>query len=114
MCSGLFGILGLLFMRETYGPVILQKKTIRLRKETGNEELRSKLDIGLSNKDFFLRSIVRPCKMLIFSPVVLGTSVYVGVVYGYVGDSLILIYSLRSGLPRALSNIPHFIPLTRQ
>ncbi|CZR55956.1 related to multidrug resistant protein [Phialocephala subalpina] len=83
MLSGTFGISGLIFMRETYGPTILQKKTKRLQKETGNMELRSKLDVGLSPKDYFLHSIVRPTKMLIFSPVVLGTAIYVGVVYGY-------------------------------
>jgi len=70
-------------MRETYAPTILYKKTIRLRKETGNPELRSKLDIGLSPKDFFIRSIIRPAKMLILSPIVLSTSLYVGVVYRY-------------------------------
>jgi MFS family permease len=70
-------------MRETYAPVILGRKTRRLQKETGNLQLRSKLDRGLSKKDFFLLSIVRPAKLLIFSPIVLATSIYVGIVYGY-------------------------------
>jgi hypothetical protein len=83
MLSGTFGIMGLAFMRETYAPTILQRKTRRLQKETGNMELRSKLDVGLSPKDYFLHSIVRPTKMLLFSPVVLFTSIYVGVIYGY-------------------------------
>lgn len=83
MVSGTFTILSLIFMRETYGPTILQKKTNRLRRETGNQDLRSKFDIGLSPRDFFMRGIVRPAKMLIYSPIVLSTSVYVGVVYGY-------------------------------
>lgn len=81
--SGTFATLGIIFMRETYGPVILQKKTNRLRKETGNQELRSKFDNGLSPRDFFRRGIIRPAKMLIYSPIVLSTSIYVGVVYGY-------------------------------
>jgi len=83
MISGLFSISSLIFMRETYAVVILQRKTNRLRKETGNMKLRSKLDTGLSTKDFFWRSIVRPAKMLIFSPIVLSLSIYVGVAYGY-------------------------------
>lgn len=83
MVSGTFAILSLIFMRETYGPTILQKKTNRLRKETGNQELRSKFDVGLSPRDFFIRGIIRPAKMLAFSPIVLSTSIYVGVVYGY-------------------------------
>jgi MFS family permease len=83
MLSGTFGILGGIFIRESYAATILQKKTVRLRKETGNLELYSKLDVGLSPKDFFLHSIVRPAKMLIFSPIVLALSLYVGVVYAY-------------------------------
>lgn len=70
-------------MRESYAVTILQRRTNRLRKETGNEELRSKLDVGLSTKDFFLHSIIRPTKMLAFSPIVLALALYVGVVYGY-------------------------------
>jgi MFS family permease len=81
--SGTFTILSLIFMRETYGPIILQKKTNRLRKETGNRDLRSKFDVELSPRYFFIRGLVHPAKMLIYSPIVLSASVYVGVVYGY-------------------------------
>ena len=70
-------------MRETYPPVLLERKASRLRKETGNASLRSKLDSGLSPRDFFKRSIVRPARMLIFSPIVLAMSVFMAVVYGY-------------------------------
>ncbi|TVY14273.1 Efflux pump radE [Lachnellula arida] len=83
MLSGFCTILCFFFMRETYAPTILSRKAARLRKETGNLELRSKLDIGLSTKDFFIRSIIRPAKMLALSPIVLSTSLYVGVIYGY-------------------------------
>lgn len=55
---------------------------MRLRKETGNQELRSKLDSGLSPRDLFLRSIVRPSKMLIFSPIVFLLSLFMAIVYG--------------------------------
>jgi MFS family permease len=83
MLSGLFGLLSLVFMRETYAVVILKRKTLRLQKETGNKELRSKLDVGLSARDFFLHSIIRPMKMLVKSPIVLLLAIYVGVIYGY-------------------------------
>jgi MFS family permease len=83
MVSGVFAISSFIFMRETYAVIILQRKARRLQKETGNLALRSKLDVGLSPKDFFIRSIIRPAKMLIFSPVVLMTSIYVGIAYGY-------------------------------
>lgn len=70
-------------MKETFHPVLLQRKVNRLRKETGNESLRSKLDAGLSPADYFKRSIVRPLKMICLSPIVTGLSIFIGITYGY-------------------------------
>lgn len=70
-------------MKETYAPYILEKKARRLRKETGNDNIRSKLDAGLTPKDFFWFSIVRPTKMLLFSPIVSLLSMYVAITYAY-------------------------------
>ncbi|PSR82796.1 bicyclomycin resistance protein [Coniella lustricola] len=81
--AGFATILMLVCMRETYAPVILERKTNRLRKETGNEMLRSKLDVGLSPSDYFKRGIIRPFKMLLLSPVVTVVALYMAVVYGY-------------------------------
>src|SRR5690606_19361998 len=55
---GFLAVLMPVFMRETYAPVLMERKAARLRKETGNDALRSKLDTGLSPKDLFNRSIV--------------------------------------------------------
>jgi hypothetical protein len=66
----------MLFMRETYPVVILNKKAQRLRKETGNTGLRSTYDLGITPTALITRSIVRPMKMLIFSPIVLLLSIY--------------------------------------
>ncbi|TID18816.1 major facilitator superfamily domain-containing protein [Venturia nashicola] len=74
---------GLFLMKETYAPTILKQKTARLQKETGNMALRSKLDMGLTPGQLFRYSIVRPTKMLAFSPIVLSLSLYVAIVYSY-------------------------------
>ena len=84
----------LIFLRETYAPRILELKTRRLRKESGNEKLRSKLDSGLNPRDLLIRSLVRPTKMLIFSPIVLFLSLYMAVVYGY----LYLLFTTMTGV----------------
>ncbi len=81
--ASVLSVVFFLFIRETYAPVILQRKVERLRKATGNARLRSKLDIGLSPRDYFARGIVRPCKMLLFSPIVVIFAFYMAVVYGY-------------------------------
>ncbi|KAM0429799.1 hypothetical protein ACHAPT_006405 [Fusarium lateritium] len=70
-------------MKESYAPIILERKAIRLRKETGNDRLRSKLDAGLTKNELLKRCIVRPAKMLIFSPICSIFAVYLAIVYGY-------------------------------
>lgn len=70
------------FCRETYGPVLLSRKTSRLIKSTLNNALRSKMDHGLTKKERMIRAIVRPIKMLVFSPIVSLMAVYVALVYG--------------------------------
>lgn len=81
--SGFLSIMCLLFMRETYAPYILKQKVARLQKEAGDMNLRSKLDIGLSPLDLFWRSIKRPLKLLVLSPIVFSLSLYMGIVYAY-------------------------------
>ena len=71
------------FMRETYAPVLLERKTKKLQKETGNINLKSKLASPITTTQFWWLSIVRPMKMLVFSPIVLALSTYMAVVYGY-------------------------------
>lgn len=68
--------------RETFHQTILDKKVVRLRKETGNMELRSKLHSGLPPREVFIRAIARPMKMLFFSPIVFLMSLYISVNYG--------------------------------
>ncbi|KAH7166299.1 major facilitator superfamily domain-containing protein [Dactylonectria macrodidyma] len=81
--SGGLSAIFLVFSGESYAPVILKRKTARLQKETGNPRLRSKLDAGLSPADYFKRGILRPFKMLIFSPVCIICGLYVGLAYAY-------------------------------
>jgi hypothetical protein len=70
------------FLRETYAIALLNQKAKRLRKETGNPNLRSALDLGLTPRELFKKSIFRPMKMLLFSPIVLTLSTYMAFVYG--------------------------------
>lgn len=81
--AGVITIVMVFFMKESYAPVVLQRKTDRLRKETGNQALRSKLDPGLTPQQFFKRGIIRPMKMLVRSPIVALFALYIAIVYGY-------------------------------
>ena len=80
--GGVFGLSLAFVGRETFHQTILNAKVARLRKETGNMQLRSKLDNGLPRKEVFARAIARPMKMLFLSPIVFLMSLYISVCYG--------------------------------
>jgi multidrug resistance protein len=80
--GGVFSIGLFIFTSETYHPVILERKAARLRKETGNPNLRSKLTLDVPPKEIVRRSIVRPLKLLFMSPIVLLMSIYISINYG--------------------------------
>lgn len=82
--AGTLSTMFFIFSRETYAPIILQRKVNKMKKDTGNELLRSKLDAGLTPRDFFVRGIVRPIKMILFSPICIFAGVYIALVYGCV------------------------------
>ncbi|KAH7124934.1 major facilitator superfamily domain-containing protein [Dactylonectria estremocensis] len=92
MVGGVIVIVGFLFMRETDAKALLEQKTKRLRKETSNPKLTSKLDPGLTIKELFRVATIRPGKMLLFSPIILCLSLYMAIVYGY-------LYLLFTALP---------------
>ncbi|MCJ1246989.1 hypothetical protein MMC30_004200 [Trapelia coarctata] len=83
MGAGIVTVACFFVISESYSVAILDRKTRKLRKETGNMALKSKLNSGLSSGELFKRSIVRPSKMLFFSPIVLLLSITMAVVYGY-------------------------------
>lgn len=73
----------MIFMKETYHPQIIELKTRQLRKETGDQTLKSKYGSEFAFSKVFARALTRPIKMLFFSPIVLLLSLYVAIVYGY-------------------------------
>jgi hypothetical protein len=75
--------MSLILMSETSSIIILQRKVNRLRAETGNAKLRSKLDTGLTPRQLFKYSIVRPAKMLFRSTICFAISLYIAITYAY-------------------------------
>lgn len=71
-------------MRETNAAILLRRKTDRLIKETGNDKLVPKAKMNETPKEVLRKAIVRPMKMIIFSPIVLLLSLYGGVLFGII------------------------------
>ncbi|KAJ9150380.1 MFS general substrate transporter [Pleurostoma richardsiae] len=80
--SGVCAIATFVLMSETYAPVILQKKVDRLKKETGNQNLHSALDSGMTPSVAIKHSLLRPLKLLMFSPAVLGLALFQAFYFG--------------------------------
>jgi MFS family permease len=75
-------VASIFFLRETNAAVLLAWKAARLRKETGNTALVSKMDRGLDPQQLFMRAIARPTKLLLLSPIVLLLSLLCAFVFG--------------------------------
>jgi multidrug resistance protein len=80
--AGFVATMMLVFTRETYAPVLLQRKVNRLRRETGNTRLSAKNTNALSPGAVLRHAIVRPMKLLALSPIGLICSLYMAIVYG--------------------------------
>ncbi|KAH7390191.1 major facilitator superfamily domain-containing protein [Cadophora sp. MPI-SDFR-AT-0126] len=85
-------ILAFVVLRETYPPVLLERKAAKLRKATGNPNYKSKLASKLTAKEHFRISIFRPLKLLTCYPIVSIMCTYVAVLYG----TLYLLFSTYS------------------
>ncbi|KAL3469747.1 major facilitator superfamily domain-containing protein [Aspergillus californicus] len=81
--GGVIGLGCLVSYRESYAPVLLERKAARLRKETGNTSLHTVHDTGRTPQQVFVDAFTRPVKLLFLSPIVFLFSLFAAVSYGY-------------------------------
>ncbi|PMD28884.1 putative MFS transporter [Hyaloscypha variabilis F] len=82
IAAGVWLAAAVLLMRETYAPIILERKAAQLRKKTGDMALQAKGRQNVSTLVHLGRGLSRPLKLLVLSPVVLLLSIYVAFVFG--------------------------------
>ncbi|THH06667.1 hypothetical protein EW146_g9542 [Bondarzewia mesenterica] len=95
MFAGACTILAMLFLKETYAPILLLKKARRLRKADpeGNKHLYAQAESQKwSFKELLHRTLLRPFNMLMNEPVLVLITIYLSVVYG-------LLYALFEAFP---------------
>ncbi|KAJ5407443.1 hypothetical protein N7465_008727 [Penicillium sp. CMV-2018d] len=72
----------IIFMPETYAPVILKRRAQKLRKDTGNSSIVSPLEIQSRNvREMILITISRPFRMIIHEYIVSLSSLYLALAY---------------------------------
>ncbi|OJJ61030.1 hypothetical protein ASPSYDRAFT_148123 [Aspergillus sydowii CBS 593.65] len=81
--TGVMMILTIIWYRESYGPVVLKRKAARLRKATGNPNLRSAHDVDKFSAQLFMSALARPIKLLFGSPIVFLMALFAATTYGY-------------------------------
>ena len=99
--EGTITLINFVFMRETYGVVIIARKTRALQRSTGNMNLRSRYDQGLTTGRLWRNTLIRPAKMLVFSPIIFLLSLFMAIVYGY-------LYLLFTTFPVVFGEYYHF------
>ncbi|KAL2834367.1 putative MFS transporter [Aspergillus cavernicola] len=83
---GVIGILGVVFIPETYGPVLLQRRARQLAEADGKVYV-SVLEKNQGKKKpsaVFKRALFRPWIFLFLEPIVLVASIYMAIIYGTV------------------------------
>ncbi|KAJ0419627.1 major facilitator superfamily domain-containing protein [Aspergillus carlsbadensis] len=82
--AGTFAVAVELFIKETYAPVIMRRKTARLAKELGRTDLRSAYDPeeGISPANILKQGFKRPILLLFKSPIISFLATYMSICYG--------------------------------
>ena len=72
-----------LIVPETYLPVLQSRRAAKMRKETGNQNIIAKSDIGTKSFKYVIRIVMlRPYRMVATEAVVFFTCLYVSLLYG--------------------------------
>lgn len=78
-------VLGIIFLNETFTPVILGRKAKQLRKETGNMELMTIFEASEEGESLWHKigkNLIRPARLLTGNIIVFVLSLYMALVYG--------------------------------
>ncbi|KAK6087316.1 fluconazole resistance protein 1 [Seiridium cupressi] len=82
--AGVVFVVALFTMRETNATVLLQRKAARLRSSNEDADVVTKGDSRLAARKILLKAILRPTRLLLFSPIVTLLSLYGAVVFSLI------------------------------
>lgn len=96
--------ISVLFLHETYAPVLLMTKAVDMRRRThiwGIHARQEKMEVEF--KEMAQKYFTRPIKMLLTEPIILLVSLYMSFIYG-------LVYALLEAYPFVFENVYHMEP----
>ncbi|KAI0057194.1 MFS general substrate transporter, partial [Artomyces pyxidatus] len=104
IADGIVQILGLFFLKETYAPILLERKAEKIRKDMDEEkanrmQIRTVFQTSKQNwTSFFGKSLVRPFALFIREPIVQALGLYMAFVYGQLYLFITTLPSIYEGL----------------
>ena len=102
--SGLSLAINVFFLPETSAATILFRRAQRIRKITGNTNLRSYAEIEaakVAKKDLLFEAIARPFQLCFTEPVIFVINIYIALIYG-------ILYLFFEAFPIVFEGIYHF------
>lgn len=97
--SFICGILFICFLKETYAPVLLVSKAVKMRRQTSNWAIHAKQDtLEVNFGELLQKYFSRPIQMLVTEPVILLISLYMSFIYG-------LVYALLEAYPYVFESV---------
>ncbi|KAH6720269.1 major facilitator superfamily domain-containing protein [Leptodontidium sp. 2 PMI_412] len=104
--------LTLLFMQETYGPIILVKKAKDLRTRTGNWGIHAKQEqMEVNFKELFVTVFARPMQILFTESIVICVTLYMAFLFGLLYlfiTSYALVFQGVYGMTPGVAGLPFF------
>lgn len=104
--------LELLFLEETYPPVILVNKAADLRRRTKNWGIHAKQEeIEIDLRELLEKNLSRPIRMLFTEPIILALSIYMALVYGVLYGFLAfypVVFQQIHGFSAGVGGLPFF------
>lgn len=96
--------LDLIFLEETYPPVVLVEKAAELRRRTKNWGIHAKQEeIEVDFRELVTKNFSRPLRLLVTEPIVLLLSIYMAFIYG-------LLYLFLTAYPIVFQKVHHMNP----
>ena len=96
--------LNLVFLKESYPPVVLVSKAAELRRRTKNWGIHAKQEeVEVDFRELITKNFSRPIRLLVTEPVVLLVSIYMSFIYG-------LLYCFLTAYPLVFQGVHHFNP----
>ena len=105
-------LMNLLFMDETYPPVILVRKAAELRRRTRNWGIHAKQEeIEVDFRELLEKNLARPIKLLFLEPIVLSLSIYMAFIYGLLYlfmTAYPIVFQQIHGFNKGVGGLPYF------